>query len=141
MSQNPITIRNLGPEEAHLLDRVRSGLFASDVDPSRAWAFLATRVNKLVVALDRGEVVGFAAGPTMMHPSRPTQFLISEISMHEDFEGSGVEKRLLERISELARDRGCEVIWILTEADDTAWPAPGTQGARRTDGLVRIEWD
>ena len=59
---NPITIRNLGPEEAHVLDRVREGTFDHPIDPSWAYGFLATRVNEIVVALELGEVVGFASG-------------------------------------------------------------------------------
>ena len=62
MSGNPITIRNLGPEDAFVLDRVRPGTFDNPPDPDKVWAFLATRVNELVVALDQGEVIGFAFG-------------------------------------------------------------------------------
>ena len=54
MSGNPITIRNLGPEDAFVLDRVRPGTFDNPPDPDKVWAFLATRVNELVVALDQG---------------------------------------------------------------------------------------
>ncbi|NNE78992.1 MAG: hypothetical protein HKN18_01860 [Silicimonas sp.] len=72
MSGHPITIRNLGPEDAYILDRVRPGTFDNEVDPTRAYAFLATRVNELVVALDMGEVVGFASGTVLMHPDKPT---------------------------------------------------------------------
>ena len=108
---NPITIRNLGPEDAHILERVREGTFDHAVDPARAWGFLATRVNEIVVALDQGEVIGFASGTVLMHPDKPTAFFVQEVSVHEEFRRQGVGTRLLERISELARDRGCERIW------------------------------
>jgi ribosomal protein S18 acetylase RimI-like enzyme len=120
MSSNPITIRNLGPEDAHILDRVRSGTFDNDIDPARAWAFLATRVNELVVALDRGEVIGFASGTVIMHPDKPTKFFINEVSVHPDFRRQGIAMRLLTRISDLAADRGCEEVWVATEADNAA---------------------
>ena len=120
MSSNPITIRNLGPEDAHILDRVRPGTFDNDIDPARAWAFLATRVNELVVALDRGEVIGFASGTVIMHPDKPTQFFVNEVSVHPDFRRQGIAMRLLTRISELAADRGCEEVWVATEADNAA---------------------
>lgn len=120
MSSNPITIRNLGPEDAHVLDRVRPGTFDNDIDPSRAWAFLATRVNELVVALDRGEVVGFASGTVIMHPDKATQFYINEVSVNEAYRRQGIATRLLTRISELATDRGCATIWLATEGDNEA---------------------
>ena len=122
MSLNPITIRNLGPEDAHLLDRVREGVFEDQLDPARAWAFLATRVNEMVVALDRGEVVGFIAGTVVMHADRPTQFAISQVSVHPDLRCTGIGTRLLRRACELAADRGCESIIATIDA--------GNSGAR-----------
>ena len=141
MSVNPITIRNLGPEDAHVLDHVRPGTFDNEIDPARAWAFLATRVNELVVALDRGEVVGFASGTVLMHPDKPTAFFVNEIGVHEDIRGQGIGNRLLKRISELALDRGCEEIWAATEAENI--PARGLfrkMSADEQDGVVVYSW-
>ena len=87
---NPITIRNLGPEDADILERVREGTFDHAVDPARAWAFLATRVNDIVVALDRGDVIGFASGTVLMHPDKPTQFFVQEVGVHEDYRRQGI---------------------------------------------------
>lgn len=116
MSGNPITIRNLGPEDAHLLDRVRAGTFDEQLDPARVWAFLATRVNELVVALDQGEVVGFAFGTMLLRPDKPTAFFVNDVRVNADYRRQGIAKRLIARITELAMDRGCEDIWVLAEA-------------------------
>jgi len=123
MSLNPITIRNLGPEDAHILDRVRPGLFADAADPSRVWAFLATRVNELVVALDRGEVVGFACGTVLMRPDAPTRFLIQRVEVHPDCRRQGIGRRMMERICDLAWDRGCAGIFLALGEDDAAMRA------------------
>lgn len=120
MSGNPITIRSLGPEDAFVLDRVRPGTFDEPLDPARVWAFLATRVNELVVAMDGGEVVGFAFGTVLMRPDKPTEFLINEIGVHDDVQRQGIAKRLIERLNILAQDRGCETVWVLTERDNQA---------------------
>ena len=112
MSGNPITIRNLGPEDAFVLDRVRPGTFDNPPDPDKVWAFLATRVNELVVALDQGEVIGFAFGTVM------------------------------QRISDLARERGCETLWLGTEGDNV--DANGLYRAldgRELKGVSVYEWD
>lgn len=142
MHGNPITIRNLGPEDAHILDRIRPGTFQSDVDPARAWAFLATRVNELVVALDQGEVVGFASGTTMLRPDKPTAFFVDEVSIHPDLEKQGVEKRLMGRLTELALDRGCEKIWLMVDSQNKAARAlyASLDGSER-NGFVMYEWD
>ncbi len=115
---NPITIRELGPEDAHVLERVRPGTFDNPVDPTLAYGFLATGVNELVVAMSDGEVIGFASGTALMHPDKPTAFLINEIGVHDDFRRLGVGGRLLERIMDIARSRGCIGIWLGTEANN-----------------------
>lgn len=142
MSLNPITIRNLGPEDAHILDRARPGTLRGDFDPSRVWSFLATRVNDLVVALDRGEVIGFASGTMLMHPDMGTEFVVNEVSVHSDYRRKGVATRLLQRISELALDRGCEAIRLVTEAENEA--AAGLcrkLGASAATGVAIYTWD
>ena len=142
MTDIPITIRNLGPEDVAILDRVRPGTFDNPIDPAQAFAFLATRVNEIVVALSAGEVVGFASGTVLMHPDKPPQFFINELGVHEDVRRRGIGTRLLERIMDLARDRGCQGIWFAAEADNA--PARGlfrALGARETEGIVVYDWD
>ena len=139
---NPITIRNLGPEDAHVLERVRDGVFDNPVDPSWAYGFLATRVNEIVVALDQGEVIGFASGTVLMHPDKPFHFFINEVGVHEDYRRRGIATRLVQRITDLARDRGCGGIWLATEAGNTA--ARGlyqSLDARETKNVVVYDWD
>lgn len=137
----PITIRTLGPEDVHVLDRVRPGTFDNPVDPTQAYAFLATRVNAIVVALSQGEVVGFASGTVLMHPDKPPFFFINEVSVHEDFRRRGVGRRLVDRICDQAWDRGCAGIWLATEADNAA--ARGlykSADARETGDIVVYDW-
>lgn len=142
MTSHPITFRHLGPEDAHVLDRVKEGTFDNPVDPARAWAFLALRVNDLVVALDQGEVIGFVSGNVMMHPDKEPAYFIHEVSVHEDYQRQGIATRLMKRIASLAEDRGCRKIWLATEEDNA--PARGLYsdlGGRETGGIVMYEWD
>ncbi len=118
MPGNPITIRSLGPEDAFVLDRVKEGVFDNPIDPDRVWAFLATRVNVLVVALDGGEVIGFAYGTTMLRVDKPTAFYVDEISVHKSYRRQGIGKKLLRRIEEETGDRGCQSLWLATEGDN-----------------------
>lgn len=141
MLGQPITIRNLGPEDAHILDRVAKGVFDNPVDPTWAYAFLATRVNELVVALSAGEVVGFASGTVVMHPDKPVSFFVNEVGVSDAFRRQGIATRLIERIIDLARDRGCENIWLAAEGDNT--PARNLYRklkADETEGLVMYEF-
>ncbi|NND18098.1 MAG: GNAT family N-acetyltransferase [Silicimonas sp.] len=142
MPSNPITIRNLGPEDTHVLERVRPGTFDNPVEMTHVFEFLATRVNEIVVALDRGEVIGFASGTVLMHPDKTRAFFINEVGVHEDYQRRGIATRLLQRVCELARDRGAENIWLATEKDNAA--ARGfyrSMGAKETGGIVMYELD
>ncbi len=142
MTDIPITIRNLGPEDVAILDRVRPGTFDNPIDPAQAFAFLATRVNEIVVALSAGEVIGFATGTVLMHPDKPPQFFVNETGVHEDVRRKGIATRLLERLIDLARDRGCQGIWLATELDNA--PARAlyrSLQARETTGIVVYDWD
>ena len=142
MSGQPITIRNLGPEDAHILDRVADGVFDTSVDPTRTFGFLATRVNDLVVALHSGTVVGFASGTVLLQPDQATAFLIQKVRVAEDFRRMGIATRLLNRLNDLARDRGCEDIWLATTSKNE--PARGLfkkLGSRETTDLVIYSFD
>lgn len=136
-----ITIRNLGPEEAHILDRVRPGLSDAPLDPSQVWAYLATRINELVVALEAGEVVGFACGTAVMHPNAPTAFMVSSVVVHPDIRCQGVGTRLLRRLMELAEDRGCAHIWARAASENEAFHALAKSlGAQTTPGGLVHHW-
>ncbi len=137
---NPITIRNLGPEDAHVLDRVRPGTF-DELDLSRAWALLATRVNELVVALDRGEVIGFAYGTMLMRPDKPTEFFVNEIGVHADYRRQGVGRRLMARINELAAERGCIGVWLMANVgEDEARAFYKALDGHESGAAVMYDW-
>ena len=124
-----------------MLERVRSGTFDNPIDPTRAFAFLATGVNELVVAMSAGEVVGFASGTALMHPDKPTAFFINEVGVHEEFRRQGIATRLTERLIDIARSRGCEGIWLATEKGN----APARRLYRKLEGreteCVVYSWD
>ena len=142
MSDDPITIRHLGPEDAHILDRVRPGTFDNPVDPARSWAFLATGVNVMVVALSVGEVIGFASGNVVMHPDKDPSFFVNEVSVHVDFRRRGIARKLMARICDIAQDRRCVGIWLATEAEnDAARGLYQALHARETTGIVVYDWD
>ena len=137
-----ITIRTLGPDDAHVLDRVRPGVFDNEIDPAMAWAFLSLGVNVLVVGLERGEVVGFVSGTVLLHPDKPRSFFVNEVGVHEDVRRRGLATRLMKGIAEVARERGCEEIWVLTDEDNgPAKALYGGLGGEETQGHVMFAWE
>ena len=54
----------------------------------------------------------------------------------------GIGSALVERLLNVARARGCQGIWLATEADNFAARALyRTVGARETGGIVVYDWD
>jgi N-acetylglutamate synthase-like GNAT family acetyltransferase len=133
MASKQITIRNLGPEETFVLERVRPGI-CDEFDLTRAWSLLATRINEFVVALDQGEVVGFVYGSMIMHPDKPNEFLVSAIHVHDDHASGDVSVRLVDRIRDLAMDRGCEVMWMVGAT-------PPLAGDPESSSVELVRWD
>ncbi len=137
-----ITIRVLGPDDVDVLDRVRPGTFNGDPDPIHGWAFLTTGVNAMAVAISGGQVVGYSTGLVVLYPNKPRGFLVTDISVHQDFRGRGLGTRLIERLRSVAQERGCETMTVLTKGDNG--------GMRRicekldgvvTPNLVMNSWD
>ncbi|MEK6216995.1 MAG: GNAT family N-acetyltransferase [Boseongicola sp.] len=99
-------------------------------------------MNELVVVLDPGEVIGFASGTVLMHPDKQTSFFVNEVGVHDDYQQQGIAVRLIERIFDLARERGCEGIWLGAEVDNE----PARALCRKLDGRgaerqAMYEWD
>lgn len=137
-----ITIRTLGPDDAHVLERVRDGVFDNPIEPSMAWAFLAVRLNLITVALLDGEVVGFVSGTVLLHPDKPRQLFVNEVSVHEDVRREGVGARMIRSITNEARERGCEEAWVLTDTDNEAACAlyESLKGEASSDHVM-FTWD
>lgn len=141
MPGDTTTIRHLGPEDPGVLDHLRPGLFGGPLDPSETWRFLAVGLNEMVVALQAGQVVGLATGTVLMRPDGPPSFLITDLRVHPDERRKGLGMRLLERLLDVATDRGCRDITCQTEAsDDAARALCARLGARECEGRVSCVW-
>lgn len=137
-----ITIRVLGPDDVEVLDRVRPGTFDEELNPVYSWAFLSTGVNAIVVAMDRGDVIGFASGTVILHPDKPRQFYISELGVHGDFEDQGIAERLMERLRNVAAERGCEEMWGVADTSNvTTQDLFKSLGGAESPGQIKYSFD
>ena len=137
-----ITLRHLGPDDLELLLRVEEGLFDNPVRADQAALFLDDPLHEMVLALSGAQVVGMASGQVLYHPDKPPAFFINEVGVRDAFQRRGIATKLCAAIKEIAEARGCEGIWIATEADNVA--ARGlyrSMDARETTGIVVYDWD
>ncbi len=114
-------IKILGPGDGAALDAINPDVFDDVLDPRAAAEFLNDPRHHLVVAIDRGEVVGFASAVHYVHPDKPAPELwINEVGVATSHRGRGVAKAILQRLLEVAREVGCVEAWVLTERTNDA---------------------
>ena len=135
------TIRRIGPGEGEAIVAA-GGLFDSPPDIAGANAFLAAPRHHLLIAYVDGAPAGFVSGVEMTHPDKGTEMFLYELAVDEAFQRRGIGRALVERLLEIARERACYDMWVLTDADNAA--ALGTyrtSGASAESSHVMLTWD
>jgi ribosomal protein S18 acetylase RimI-like enzyme len=125
-------------------ERVRQAahLFDSPVDLGATARFLAQGVNELLIAYVEGEPAGFASATELSHPdqARPELFL-NELGVAEEFRGRGIGRALVDRLWEIAGERGCRGMWVLTDdANVAANRVYAAAGGERARAEVMYQW-
>lgn len=135
-----ITYHILAPQNARQLQG--SDVFDNSVDPEQLTAFLADPGHEMVFAAMGARIVGMASGTVLLHPDKQPAFFINEVGVNEEFRRRGIATSLCELLMKVARDRGCQGIWLATETDNIE--ARGLYqrlNARETSGIVVYDWD
>jgi ribosomal protein S18 acetylase RimI-like enzyme len=110
-----IDIRILQADEAHVLAHVADDVFDNPVDPALTSAFLTDPRHHIAVAIDAGQVVGFASGVDYIHPDKPPELWINEVGVAPSHHRQGLGKRLLACLLAHGRTLGRTSAWVLTE--------------------------
>ncbi|PYE54138.1 GNAT family N-acetyltransferase [Deinococcus yavapaiensis] len=115
-----IVVRVLGQDEAHVLNDVAPDVFDGPIDARWTAQFFSDARHHLAVALDAGQVVGFASAVRYVHPDKPPEVFVNEVGVAATHRRRGLGRRLVERLFDHARTSGCETAWVLTDASNEA---------------------
>ena len=116
-----IEVRILQHDEAFILANVDDDVFDDRIDPAACREFLADRRHRLAVAIDAGQVVGFASGVICLHPDKPKPELwINEVGVASGHRSQGIGRRLMDVMLEAGRAAGCRDAWVLTDRANQA---------------------
>jgi [ribosomal protein S18]-alanine N-acetyltransferase len=133
-------LRHLGPDDArHVV--AAADLFDDAARPGWTRRFLEDGNHHLIVAYEDEIAAGFVSGVEMTHPDKGTEMFLYELGVAERFQRRGIGTALVEALAELARDRACYGMWVLTDADNHA--ALGTyarSGATERSDHVMLSW-
>ncbi|HEY5166093.1 MAG TPA: GNAT family N-acetyltransferase [Acidimicrobiia bacterium] len=78
----------------------------------------------------------------MTHPDKGTEMFLYELSVAESFRGRGTAAAPVTALRDLARQRGCYDMWVLTDADNAAALATyQSTGANVSTSHGMLSWD
>lgn len=120
MTESPIVVRLLGPDEGDALERVAPDVFDGPVHPEWSRQFFADPRHHLAVALDSGVVVGMVTAVHYVHPDKAPQLWVNEIGVAPSHQRRGIGRQLLDTMLAHGRALGCTEAWVGTEETNDA---------------------
>ena len=103
-----------------ILQHVAPDVFDGPVNPEYTREFLADPRHHIAVAVDHGIVVGFVSAVHYLHPDKPPELFINEVSVSQTHRRHGIAHSLLDKILQVARTHRCVSAWVLTYRTNTA---------------------
>ena len=110
----------LAPGDHAMLNNVAPGVFDNSPDPTLVAQFLGDHRHHMAVAIDRGQVVGFASGVHYVHPDKPPEMWINEVGIAPSHQGRGLGKAIMQTLLQRAKAVGCREAWVLTDRSNHA---------------------
>jgi ribosomal protein S18 acetylase RimI-like enzyme len=109
-------------DEATTPEQVRSAadLYDDAVREDAVARFLDDPTHHLLLAREGDATVGFVSGVETTHPDKGTEMFLYELAVDEASRRRGVGTALVQALADLARERGCYGMWVLTDADNEA---------------------
>jgi ribosomal protein S18 acetylase RimI-like enzyme len=97
-----------------------SALFDAPARVEWAARFLSEPGHHLLVAYVDGAPAGMVSGVELTHPDKGTEMLLYELGVDPSFQRRGIGKALVNALAELAREKGCYDMFVLTERENAA---------------------
>jgi ribosomal protein S18 acetylase RimI-like enzyme len=130
-------IERMGPgdfdrviEAAHVFDNLPL--------PDAVRRFLAEPNHHLFIAYSDDGPVGFISGAELTHPDKGTEMFLYELGVDDSHQRQGFGAALVEALADLARERGCYGMWVLTEEDNVAARATYAKAGGAAEGTPLI---
>jgi ribosomal protein S18 acetylase RimI-like enzyme len=114
-----IEVKLLTKDDLELLASGEPDVFDDPILPAVAATFLEDPRHHIAVALDDGEIVGFASAVEYVHPDKPhPELWINEVGVAASHHRRGVGKAILKTLLDRAAKAGCTEAWVLTDREN-----------------------
>jgi GNAT superfamily N-acetyltransferase len=134
-------VRLLSGSDEEQLGLVADGVFDNPVSASLAKEFLKDPRHHIAVAIDNGVVVGMASAVNYIHPDKPVELWINEVSVAEPYRNRGTGKLIMRALFNHAKGLGCKVAWVLAEAENSGAIRFYKELAGKPSEAVMFEFD
>jgi ribosomal protein S18 acetylase RimI-like enzyme len=115
-----VEIKTLNRNDAQLLNNVAPSLFDKPINSVLCIEFLNDPRHHIVVAIERGVVVGFVSAVHYIHPDKPVELWINEVSVAPEYRRRDIAKDLLRSMFGVGSKLGCKEAWVLTDRSNIA---------------------
>jgi ribosomal protein S18 acetylase RimI-like enzyme len=113
-----VEIRQVGPRDEALFERIAVDVFDEPVDPQRLTAYLAEPNHLMLVAVNGGQIIAQCAAVIHRHPDKVTELYVDEVGVSPKWQRQGIARKMLDRMFALGRSLGCGEAWVGTEIDN-----------------------
>ncbi len=111
-------IRLALPTDAALFERA-ADVFDAPPVPALVAEFLDDPRHHIILALDPG-IVGFVSGLHYIHPDKPCELWINELSVRETHRRRGIATAMMQAMFAHAKTLGCGTAWVIADPTDMA---------------------
>jgi ribosomal protein S18 acetylase RimI-like enzyme len=116
-------------------------LFDEPIRAEAAARFIAAPDNHLLVAYEGSTPAGVVTGTEIAHPDKGTEMFLKELGVAAEYQRRGIGRALVAALAELARDHGCNGMWVATDRNNAAALATyRAAGAETTENFVMLSW-
>ena len=101
-----------------LLTGVAADVFDHEISLEHLASFVAQGNHILLVALNKGEVVGQARGIVHHQPDAGPELYVDNLGVTPQWKRTGIATKLMNRLMEIAKKHGCADMWLATEPEN-----------------------
>jgi ribosomal protein S18 acetylase RimI-like enzyme len=112
-------IERIQPGEARKVHEA-AACFDHPPIPEATEKFLNAPDHHLLLGYVDGQPAGMITGVETTHPDKGTEMFLYELGVREEFRNRGLGRALVTALAELAVDRGCYGMWVLTDDNNPA---------------------
>ncbi len=103
-----------------VLHRVAPDVFDNALQQGLVAEFLGDGRHHIAVAVEEGQVIGFASGVHYVHPDKPPELWINEVGVAPSHQGRGIGTAVVQTLLHHGRRLGCGEAWVLTDRSNVA---------------------